>query len=160
MNNLALNVNIIDFPPTRVAMLPHRCSPELLHYSVAKFKIWRRDTGLSPVNQSQTFGIAWDDPSTTAPEAFRFDICGSVNAPIPDNRHGVINSELSGGRYAVARHVGELDDIARTIWAVIGNWLPNNGEKMRQAPIMFHYTNLAKEMTELQLITDVYVPLA
>ena len=112
MTNLTLDVNIIDFPSIPVAMLPHRCSPELLNYSVAKFIMWRKETGLSPVNQSQTFGVAWDDPATTAPEAFRFDICGSVSEPVPDNRYGVSNGELTGGRYAVARHVGELDDIS------------------------------------------------
>ncbi len=119
MTNLTLDVNIIDFPSIPVAMLPHRCSPELLNYSVAKFIMWRKETGLSPVNQSQTFGVAWDDPATTAPEAFRFDICGSVSEPIPDNRYGVSNGELTGGRYAVARHVGELDDISHTIWGII-----------------------------------------
>ncbi len=41
MTNLTLDVNIIDFPSIPVAMLPHRCSPELLNYSVAKF-IMRR----------------------------------------------------------------------------------------------------------------------
>lgn len=97
MTNLTLDVNIIDFPSIPVAMLPHRCSPELLNYSVAKFIMWRKETGLSPVNQSQTFGVAWDDPATTAPEAFRFDICGSVSEPIPDNRYGVSNGELTVG---------------------------------------------------------------
>lgn len=70
MTNLTLDVNIIDFPSIPVAMLPHRCSPELLNYSVAKFIMWRKETGLSPVNQSQTFGVAWDDPATTARKRF------------------------------------------------------------------------------------------
>ncbi|QGU56180.1 putative regulatory protein [Escherichia coli] len=48
MTNLTLDVNIIDFPSIPVAMLPHRCSPELLNYSVAKFIMWRKETGLSP----------------------------------------------------------------------------------------------------------------
>ncbi|VFS38617.1 putative regulatory protein [Escherichia coli] len=34
------------------------------------------------------------------------------------------------------------------------------GEKMRKAPILFHYTNLAEGMTERRLETDIYVPLA
>ena len=42
MTNLTLDVNIIDFPSIPVAMLPHRCSPELLNYSVAKFIMWRK----------------------------------------------------------------------------------------------------------------------
>ncbi|SQL99445.1 putative regulatory protein [Escherichia coli] len=45
MTNLTLDVNIIDFPSIPVAMLPHRCSPELLNYSVAKFIMWRKETG-------------------------------------------------------------------------------------------------------------------
>ena len=44
MTNLTLDVNIIDFPSIPVAMLPHRCSPELLNYSVAKFIMWRKAT--------------------------------------------------------------------------------------------------------------------
>lgn len=159
MKNRALDVNIIDFPSTRVAMLPHRCSPELLNYSVAKFIMWRKDTGLSPVNQSQTFGVAWDDPATTAPDAFRFDICGSVNEPVPENRYGVSNGELTAGLYAVARHSGDLDNISHTIRAIIRRWLPDSGEKMRNAPILFHYTNLAEGMSEKRLETDIYVPL-
>ncbi|XNM76630.1 GyrI-like domain-containing protein [Escherichia coli] len=79
----------------------------------------------------------------------------------PDNRYGVSNGELTGERHAVARHVGELDDISHTIW---GNYFATgclqSGEKMRKAPILFHYTNLAEGVTEQRLETDVYVPLA
>ena len=85
MTTLTLDVNIIDFPSTPVAMLPHRCSPELLNYSVAKFIMWRKETGLSPVNQSQTFGVAWDDPATTAPEAFAW-----ISAAALANRFPII----------------------------------------------------------------------
>ncbi|XNM60038.1 GyrI-like domain-containing protein [Escherichia coli] len=94
MTNLTLDVNIIDFPSIPVAMLPHRCSPELLTTAWRNLSCGVKRQGLSPVNQSQTFGVAWDDPATTAPEAFRFDICGSVSEPIPDNRYGVSNGEL------------------------------------------------------------------
>ncbi len=68
MTNLTLDVNIIDFPSIPVAMLPHRCSPELLNYSVAKFIMWRKETGLSPVNQSQRLLAS---PGTTQPPPHR-----------------------------------------------------------------------------------------
>ena len=160
MTNLTLDVNIIDFPSIPVAMLPHRCSPELLNYSVAKFIMWRKETGLSPVNQSQTFGVAWDDPATTAPEAFRFDICGSVSEPIPDNRYGVSNGELTGGRYAVARHVGELDDDFTHDMGHHSPLATGKRRKNAQSPDPVSLTNLAEGMTERRLETDVYVPLA
>ncbi|MFV5020923.1 GyrI-like domain-containing protein, partial [Escherichia coli] len=47
-----------------------------------------------------------------------------------------------------------------TVWGIIRHWLPASGEKMRKAPILFHYTNLAEGVTEQRLETDVYVPLA
>lgn len=85
MTNLTLDVNIIDFPSIPVAMLPHRCSPELLNYSVAKFIMWRKETGLSPVNQSQTFGVAWDDPAP--PHQKRFAL---ISAAALANRSPII----------------------------------------------------------------------
>ena len=51
-------------------------------------------------------------------------------------------------------------DISHTVWGIIRHWLPASGEKMRKAPILFHYTNLAEGVTEQRLETDVYVPLA
>lgn len=52
-----------------------------------------------------------------------------------------------------------LDNISHTIRAIIRRWLPDSGEKMRNAPILFHYTNLAEGMSEKRLETDIYVPL-
>ncbi len=54
----------------------------------------------------------------------------------------------------MARHVGELDDISHTIWGIIRHWLPASGEKMRKAPILFHYTNLAEGMTEARHVGE------
>ena len=48
------------------------------------------------------------------------------------------------------------------LWpAMLASWtIFHTREKMRKAPILFHYTNLAEEMTERRLETDIYVPLA
>lgn len=155
----AMDVRIIDFPTTKVAMLQHRGSPDLVNASVANFIAWRKSTGLSPVRQSQTFGIAWDDPATTAPEAFRFDICGSVSETIPENSFGVMNGEVAGGRYAVGRHSGSLDNVSQTVWAMFRDWLPASGEAMRDAPVFFHYLNFVNDVPEHELLTDIYLPL-
>ncbi|MCO4158765.1 AraC family transcriptional regulator [Citrobacter amalonaticus] len=154
-----MDVRIIDFPTTKVAMLQHRGSPDLVNASVANFIAWRKSTGLSPVRQSQTFGIAWDDPATTAPEAFRFDICGSVSETIPENSFGVMNGEVAGGRYAVGRHSGSLDNVSQTVWAMFRDWLPASGEAMRDAPVFFHYLNFVNDVPEHELLTDIYLPL-
>ncbi len=154
-----MDVTLVDFPRTRVALLQHRCSPELVNYSAAKFILWRRDTGLSPVEQSQTFGIAWDDPQTTPPEAFRFDICGSVSAPVPENAHGVINSEIPAGRCAVVRHHGSLDTVSESVWFLLRDWLPGSGETPRDFPVFFQSHNFVDDVAEHERQTDIYLPL-
>ena len=62
MTNLTLDVNIIDFPSIPVAMLPHRCSPELLNYSVAKFIMWRKE-GFLQLTKARLLA----SPGTTLP---------------------------------------------------------------------------------------------
>lgn len=154
-----MEVKIVDFPHTQVAMLQHRGSPELVNDSAATFIAWRKSSGLSPVRESKTLGIAWDDPATTSAEAFRFDICGSVSAAIPENDFGVINGEIAGGRYAVGRHSGSLDNLSQTVWAMFRDWLPGSGETLRDAPVFFHYLNFINDVPEHELQTDIYLPL-
>lgn len=59
-----MDVNIISCPSTRIAVLQHRGSPDLVNATAARFIAWRKTSGLSPVATSDT-GIAWDDPQTT-----------------------------------------------------------------------------------------------
>jgi AraC family transcriptional regulator len=101
-----MQVNIIEFEETAIAVLEHRGSPELINDSVKVFIDWRKQSGLSPVNSSRTFGIIYDNPDTTPPEEFRFDICGEVSTSVPGNSQGVVNKVISGGRCAVVRHHG------------------------------------------------------
>jgi AraC family transcriptional regulator len=154
-----MEIKIVDFPQTQVAMLQHRGNPDRVNDSAAKFIAWRKSTGLSPVHESSTFGIAWDDPATTPADAFRFDICGSIAEAIPENEFGVSSGEIDGGRYAVCRHTGSLDTISATVWAMFRDWLPASGETLRDAPVFFHYLNFIHEVPEHALQTDIYLPL-
>ena len=53
-----MEVNIIAFEATKVAVLEHRGPPELLNDFVLRFIAWRKASQLSPVKTSKTFGIA------------------------------------------------------------------------------------------------------
>ena len=61
-----MDVKIADFGQTKVAVLEHRGPPELVNSSARKFIEWRKESGLSPVKSSKTFGIAYDDPDAVA----------------------------------------------------------------------------------------------
>jgi len=154
-----MNVNIIHFEPQKVAILEHHGSPDRVYESSAKFIKWRKQTGLSPVKTSKTFGIPYDDPSTVAAEDFRFDICGSIDHEVPENPFGVKSGEIPGGRCAVLRHEGSHDHLSASVYALYKEWLPQSGEELRDFPCFFHYLNLIPDTNEGDLLTDIYLPL-
>lgn len=154
-----MEVRIVDFAETKVALLAHCGAPELVNDSALKFIEWRRASGLSPVRSSRNFGIVYHDPDTVEPEEFRFDICGEVTGPVPDNPQGVIAGLIPGGRCAVVRHHGSHDRLGESIYPLYREWLPESGEEVRDYPLFFHYLNLIPDVDEHELETDIYLPL-
>ena len=154
-----MEIEIVDFETTAVAALEHRGAPERVNDSARLFIEWRKASRLSPVKTSKTFGIAYDNPETTEPEKFRFDICGSVTAAVPVNPQGVMNKVIPAGRCAVVRHFGSHDKMGENIYYLYREWLPESGEELRDFPLFFHYLNLMPETPEHELVTDIYLPL-
>lgn len=154
-----VNVQIVHFPQTKIAAFEHRGPMERVNDSARVFIAWRQESGLSPVQSSRTFGIVYDNPETTPPERFRFDIGGSVVADVPANRHGVVNKIIPAGRCAVLRHAGSHERLGESIYPLYRDWLPASGEALRDFPLFFHYLNLMPETPEHALQTDIYLPL-
>jgi AraC family transcriptional regulator len=126
---------------------------------VQRFIEWRKTSGLSAIKSSQTYGIAHDNPDTTPPETFRFDICGSVVEPVPENPQGVVTKTIPGGRCAVARHAGSRDRIGDSVYYLYRQWLPASGQELRDFPVYFRYLNLDIDTPEHEHLTDIYLPL-
>lgn len=154
-----MDVNIVEFEATRVAALDHIGPPALVNASVERFIAWRKASGLSPIATSRSFGIAYDNPETTAPEQFRFCICGAVAADVPANPQGVVTRWIPGGRCAVVRHLGSHAHVGSSIYPLFRDWLPASGEELRDFPLFFHYLNLMPDTPEHELVTDIYLPL-
>jgi AraC family transcriptional regulator len=156
---IIMEVKIINFKQTRIAVLEHRGAPDLVNDSVKIFIDWRKSSGLSPVKTSDNFGIVYDNPDTIAAENFRFDICGSVTENVPANPQGIINKTIPAGRCAVVRHLGSHDRIGEAAYYLYRDWLPGSGEELRDFPLFFHYLNLMPDTPEHKLVTDVCLPL-
>ena len=154
-----MKVEIVNFETTRVAVLEHRGPTERVNDSVAQFIAWRQESGLSPRQSSRSFGIAYDNPDTTEPTQFRFDICGEVTTQVPTNRQGVVTKTILGGRCARVRHHGSHTRIGESIYPLYRDWLPESGEELRDFPLYFHYLNLMPDTPENELVTDIYLPL-
>lgn len=154
-----MDVNVVDFETTKVALLEHHGSPDRVLETAGRFIQWRKETGLSPVKSSKTFGIPYSDPKMTEPEKFRWDVCGSIQGDVPPNAYGVKTGVIPGGRCAVVRHKGSHDTLEQSIYYVYREWLPDSGEEVRDYPCFFHYLNFIHEVDECDLLTDIYFPL-
>jgi AraC family transcriptional regulator len=159
IGKISMEIEIVDFQKTTVAVKEHRGAVELLNDSIAEFITWRKSNDYSPVKTSQTFGIAYDDPKSTKPDDFRFDICGSTKSNVSKNPQNVLNKIIPGGRCVKIRHLGSHENMDAKIHYLYGEWLPANDEELRNYPCFFHYINLFPEVSEHELITDIYLPL-
>lgn len=156
---LNMEVRILEFSETRVAVLEHRGPIGLVNVSVRQFIDWRKESGQSPPASSRTFGIPYSNPDTTPEHEFRFDICGEIDEPIAPNAFGIKEFLIPGGRCAVVRHTGSTDHIGETIYPIYRDWLPASGEELRDHPLFFHYLSVYPETLQDQWQTDIYIPL-
>ncbi|MDW6005481.1 AraC family transcriptional regulator [Vibrio mangrovi] len=154
-----MHVEIKNFSEAKIAFITHQGPIELVYETATQFIAWRKESGLSPVSTSKTYGIPYGNPDVVAPEAFRFDIGGSVEQDVPENTYGVQTGTIPGGRCAVIRHKGSHDRLGESIYYLYRDWLPQSGETLRDYPCFFHYLNLINEVPESDLITDVYLPI-
>lgn len=154
-----MKVTIVQFAETKTAYLEHRGDPKLVYDTASQFIEWRKESGLSPVKSSDTFGIIYDNPENTPASDFRFDICSSVTMDVPKNSQGVLTGSIPAGRCAVIRHHGRHNDMAEPVCSLYKDWLPSSGEELRDFPCFVHYLNFIHDVEEHELKTDIYLPL-
>jgi len=150
-------VEIVQFPETAVACVEYQGPPEQEYSAVMKLVAWRRENGVGP-DQGNTYGLHYSDPETVPADEYRLDICVSYDGEIRPNDHGVIAKTIPGGRCACIRHPGSRDYIAEAEY-LYRDWLPASGEELRDCPAIFHYVNVGPDVSDADMITDVYLPL-
>jgi AraC family transcriptional regulator len=156
--NQPAQVKLISFKNTKIAALEHRGDPNLVGNSVRKFIEWRKQNNLSP-KVSDTFNILYDNPSETAPDNYRFDICASTEHDVVDNPFGVVEKMIPGGKCAVLRHVGSNDNISESVTYLYSTWLPLSGEELRDFPLYLQRVSFFPDVPEHEAITDIFLPL-
>ncbi len=137
-----MNVTLATLPATRVAYLRH---VGVYGQPVAAFwknvaMPWLAANGLDHLPR---YGIGRDDPCVTAPDKCRYDVC----VPVPDDfvaPSPAAIDMLPGGRYAVTRFFGTVDDIAATYAELLGVWLPASGLIHDDRPLYEFYPTDAR----------------
>lgn len=89
-----MEVEIVKFPETKVAVVEHVGSPAREHESVNKLVNWRIENGVPPSSTHRNYGVHYNDPDSVPPEEYRVDLCISVDEDIADNPYDVINKVI------------------------------------------------------------------
>lgn len=152
-----IDVRIVDFPATRIAVAEHRGPPEQELQTVARLIAWRKANRVPP-DRHRTFGIHYDDPRTTAPAAYRVDFAVEYDQDVAPNPEGVIAKVIPPGRCAVARNQGSYDNLPIGLY-LVEVWLPQSAHTRRDFPMFFHYVNVGPGVQEHDQVTDLYLPL-
>lgn len=153
-----MQVDIVDFEETRLAVYEHRGDPATLNHSLQTFVQWRKANRLGLENA--TFNILYDDPEAVPAEDYRIDIGVATENEITENDLGIVRKVIPAGRCAVVRHLGSSDNISESVTYLYKEWLPLSGEELRDFPLFFHRVKLyPAQGPEHEQITDVYLPL-
>jgi len=151
-------VEIVDFPATRIALLTHRGDHARLNDSIQRFIAWRRNVNL-PRDRHATFNILYADPYTTAPEDFRFGLAVAMDGDIAPNDAGIEASLLPAGPCARVRHRGSTDFLEPVFRRLYGEWLPASGREPRDFPPFLQRLKFYPDVPDAEAVTDVFLPL-
>jgi len=152
-----MEVRIIEFPETKVAVAEHRGPPGLEYETSKKLIEWRMRNGVPP-GSHRTYGVHYTDPYTTPPADHRVDFCVSYEHAVAPNPQGIVAGIIPANRCAQARHLGARSHNVAAVY-LYREWLPRSGESPGDFPIFFHYVNVGPQVREDEMITDVYLPL-
>lgn len=153
-----MDVEIVNFPETKVAVIEHHGSPALEHESVIKLVSWRTENKLPPSNLHRSYGVHYNDPNKTAPADYRVDFCVSIVHDVEKNSQGVVTKIIPANRCAKTRHLGSRKNITAAL-TLYQEWLPQSGEQLAAFPVFFHYVNVGPQVLGSEMITYVYLPI-
>ena len=84
------------------------------------------------------YGISYDDPSVTAPEQCRYDACAEVPADFVVTA-GALKASIPGGKYAVLRFKGTVQQLGEAWAALLRDWLPSSSLQLDGRPCFEYY---------------------
>ncbi len=110
--------------------------------------------------EAEMIGICHDDPSVTPEENIRYDASLAWGKKEIDflNEQGFHTKEIPDGKYATVLYKGAY---AKAIdsWMALYAWCEENGYTFRDYPPFEKYLNSLEDVSEEELLTEIYVPI-
>lgn len=152
-----MEVKIVQQPERRVAFVRHVGPYNECCKAWQTLCSWAGPKGLLNKN-THNLGLCYDDPEVTPPEKVRYDACITVDDSIqPDGEIGIQNIEA--GEYAVFLHQGPYENLSKTYASLCGEWLPNSGRELKNAPSVEEYLNDPNTTPPEKLLVEIQMPL-
>lgn len=152
------DVSIVDFKALDVAILEHRGSVQTLPLSIQNFIAWRQKNKLSP-NNSRTFNIVYDNPKVSAGSENKFGLAVEVLSKDYVLAEHMQYGQIPSGRCAYLRHIGPDHSMSTSIEFLFSEWLVATQNTLRDFPLFFERVRFSPEISELDMITDIYLPI-
>lgn len=153
-----MDVKIVDFPKTKVAVISYAGNPENEHGTVMQLVQWKIRNKLLDQSRYKSFGLHHLPEKNANSIPYRVDFCLSIEESVEPNEFGITEGTIPECRCALARDIGSRMD-NQAVKYLVHNWLPTSGESLSGLPIIFHYVNVGPNVKDSEAITDVYLPL-
>lgn len=153
-----MEVRIENIEPTKVIFVRHTGPYQDCETAWNTLCGWACPKGLCEVGTSKFIGVCYDDPQVTPPEKIRYDACIVIDREVEGE--GEIGTQtLEGGEYAITTHKGPYTTIEKSYAQLMGQWLPQSGKQLRNAPCFEVYLNDPKATPPEDLLTELHLPL-
>ncbi len=152
------NVNIIDFPETLCAAVPHTGSYMQIDQAMGKLFVLLKELNLLNEN-TKMMALFLDDPELTETEALRSFAC----SPIEPSTHlptALETKTLKARQVAKLTYKGPYADMSQAYQWLYGVWLPESGYEPADSPCIESYLNNPQQVAPTELLTDIMLPLA
>lgn len=153
----ALAVELVEIAPFEVVALRARGAFDDLDEAFGRLFGWAEAAGLVDGIEA-LIGVPLGDHRDLPPHALRFD--AAVRLPIPGRVPRPLRRlEIGGGRYARVRHVGAYSGLEDVTDRLLAQWWPASGERLRDAPLHYHFLDDPEQVVEADLRADILLPL-
>ena len=111
-------------------------------------------------NEAEILGLCHDDPKLTNEENIRYDAAVAWGKEEIESlsSYGFDSKEVMGGKYAKVLYKGSYSQ-AEKYWYGLYAWLVENKYEFRDQPAFEKYLNLPTEVSEDELLTEIYIPI-
>ena len=155
-----MKITLINREPAHVAYFRHlgAYGAPIARFWQETYVPWAVMNKLGP--DHARYGIAYDDPSITAPEQCRYDACAEVSADFVA-AGGAMKKIIPGGLYAVLQFEGNVKQVGQAWENLLRDWLPASGYQLDARPCFEYYPKGVSANCKVgEFRCDICVPVA